>query len=155
MNLFSICLWLLWYSKRLSQSHGFIAKIGFKNGATWPEISSKMFWDMASQTKPPLENRFWLISRARLLRFSNRFLHWTRVIKTVVLTTIKATNRLKKKSQNLAVYLKNGLKNLICGKIWPDRVGALNMRNQFEFPRLHSTFFVLFLSVMNLEIKYL
>ena len=60
------------------------------------------------------------ISRARLLRFSNRFLHWNRVIKTVVLTTIKATNRSIKNLQNLAVYLKNGLKNLICGKIWPD-----------------------------------
>ena len=65
-----------------------ISEVGKKLGVPW-------FWDLESQTKPPVENCFWLISRARLLHFSNRCLHWNRVIKTVVLTTIKATNRSK------------------------------------------------------------
>ena len=49
---------LLLYSKRPSQSHGFNAKIGLKNEPLWAEIFTKMFFNMARQTKPPANNVF-------------------------------------------------------------------------------------------------
>ena len=61
--------------KVMAIAHGFNAKIGLKNGPTWVEIFSKIFLNMACQTKPQPHFVFSQISRPRVVRFSNRFLH--------------------------------------------------------------------------------
>ena len=83
---------ILLYSKRPSRCHGFNAKIGLKNGPLWAEIFEKNQNGVAVWFGGPCLKTFLQISRARVVRFSNRFLHWNRGIETVVLSTIKGTN---------------------------------------------------------------
>ena len=111
-----------------------------------------MFWNLVSQTKPPVENSFWLISQAIFGLFTNRFLSWNHEIKTVVLTTIKATNRLNffftkfgrvpqkwPKKPNLRENLTwSGQTGSHLGMWSPDHVESV------KYPRHHSTFFVLY-----------
>ena len=73
--------------------------------------SQKMFLNMAHQTKPQPYLVFSQISRARVVRFSNRFLLWNRGIETVVLSTIKGTNGVFKNQKIFPTRVKNGLKN--------------------------------------------
>ena len=113
-------LWLLLYSKRPSWSHGFNAKIGLKNEPPWAEIFTKIFFNMACQTKPPANNGFSQISQPRVVRFSNRFLRWNREIKTVVLSTIKVTNGVKKFMKIFQKSSKIAAKTQNCGKTRPD-----------------------------------
>ena len=93
------------------QSRGFNAKIGLKNGPPWAEILAKMFLNMACQTKPWPRFVFSQLFRPRVVRFSNRFLHWNRGIEVVVLSTIRCTNRVFKNRKIFPASLKNGLKN--------------------------------------------
>ena len=109
-------LWLLLYSKWPSWSHGFNAKIGLKNEPPWAEIFTKIFFDMACQTKPPANNGFSQISQPRVVRFSNRFLRWNREIKTVVLSTIKVTNGAKMFMKIFQKTSKIASKTQNCGK---------------------------------------
>ena len=72
----------------------FQCKSCFKKQATlgW-EVCKNL---KACQIKPPANTSFFQISQPRLGCFSNTFLHWNCVFKTVVLSTIEGTNRVKK-----------------------------------------------------------
>ena len=89
----------------------FQCKNRFENGPPWAEILAKMFLNMACQTKPWPHFVFSQLSRPRVVRFSNRFLHWNRGIETVVLSTIKGTNGVFKNPKIFPASLKNRLKN--------------------------------------------
>ena len=113
-------LWLLLYSKRPSWSHGFNAKIGLKNEPPWAEIFEKNHYWLAVWFGMPCQKIFLWISRPRVVRFSNRFLRWNREIKTVVLSTIKVTNGVKKFMKIFQKSSKIAAKTQNCGKTRPD-----------------------------------
>ena len=102
-----------------------ISRFQPKNWFILLEISIKNCFQPAVWFGSPSLKTFLKISRARLVRFSNRFLRWNREIETIVLSTIKATNQMKKYFQNLAVYLKNGLEkpNLPKNLTWLGQMG--------------------------------
>ena len=64
--------------------------------ALGPEILTKVCQNSGCQTKPSYFETFWPISRDSVRIFQNRFLHWNRELKSVVLSTIKPINETKK-----------------------------------------------------------
>ena len=111
-------LYLLLYPKRPSWSHGFNAKIGLTNGPPWAEKFSKPFFNMARQTKPQPHFVFSQISRPRVARFSNRFLHWNRGIEAVVLSSIRGKNGVLKNPKIFLRASKIASKTQNCRKTW-------------------------------------
>ena len=108
---FLLRLYLLLYSKRPSWTHGFNAKIGLKIDPAWAEIFKKKQNWFVVWFGMPCWNTFLQISQPRVVRFSNRFLRWNRVFKTVILSTIKGRNGVKKIMKILSMDVKNHLKN--------------------------------------------
>ena len=108
------------YSKQPSWTHGFNAKIGLKNDPVWAEIFEKNHYWLAVWFGMPCQKIFLWISRPRVVRFSNRFLRWNREIKTVVLSTIKVTNGVKKFMKIFQKSSKIAAKTQNCGKTRPD-----------------------------------
>ena len=94
-------LYHLLYSKRPSPSQG------LKNRPPWAEIFAKIFLNIARQTNPATPFCFFLNISAQGGSFLNLFLHWTRGIKEVVLSTIKGTKGVLKNRKILPASLKN------------------------------------------------
>ena len=101
--------------KQTPLSHGWNAKIGFKNNPTCADILPKNYNWVEVWFGVPCLNTFLQISRPRVFRFSNQFLHWNRGIKTVVSSIMKGTYGISKNLKMLSPKLKNGLKSI---KLW-------------------------------------
>ena len=91
--------------KRPAWAHGFNAKISFEKYALGPEILTKMCPNSGGQTKPSYFETFLSISRDSVRIFQNRFLHWNRELKPVVLSTMKPINETKKNLPHKGVQL--------------------------------------------------
>ena len=71
-------------------------RLDYRVHAPSPKILPKKCTKSAFQTKPAKFDTFWPISRDSMHSFQNRFLHWNRELKPVVLSTINPINRMEK-----------------------------------------------------------
>ena len=67
--------------------------MGFEKYTSDPEILFKIYQNLNRQTKPSNFDTFWPISWDPMHIFQNRFLHWNREIKQVVLSMMKPINK--------------------------------------------------------------